>query len=210
MFLHFLLPTVLFQIEHSLASCVTRLFVPEGSDAGKGGGGVSSPSCVFSIHTVIAADTAGGGTWVGALEYSDPALLSLGEFHAPSMKPQTASRDCDMLAGISSRQLLQKQMLLVGGGDVVVSMKWFGWMQQWHVTYDDSSCCIFDGSTGQLLRHVKDSHSFPVPSLPSILAAPVVQAKSNRNNSNLIYVKNGSVLLVGVPLCIALVPQHIV
>jgi hypothetical protein len=91
-----------------------------------------------------------------------------------------------------------------------VSMKWFGWMQQWHVAYADSSCCIFDGSTGQLLRHVKDSHSFPVPSLSSILAAPMVQAKSSRSNSNIIYVKNGSVLLVGAPLCIAFVPQHIV
>lgn len=73
-------------------------------------------------------------------------------------------------------------------------MKWFGWMQQWHVTYADSSCCIFDGSTGQLLRRVKDALSFPVPSLSSILAAPQVRAKNSSINTR-IYVKNGFCVL---------------
>ncbi len=183
------------QVEHTLTSCVTRLFVPDGSDAGKGSGGGLSPSCFFSIHTVIAADTVGGGTWVGALEYSDPALLSLGALYAANLK-QSASHNSDLLSGISSRPLLQKQMLLVGGGDAVESMKWFGWMQQWHVTYADSSCCIFDGSTGQLLRRVKDSLTFPMPSLSSILAAPVVQSKASSSTRIGIHVKNGFSVLV--------------
>lgn len=185
------------QVDHVLASCVTRIFVPDGSDAGKEGGGVSSPSSCFSIHSVVAADTVGCGTWVGALERSDSALLSLGTLHAPNIKPKTSNlkHHSDFPSGISSRPLLHKQLLLVGGGEVVASMKWFGWMQQWHVTYADSSCCIFDGSTGQLLRRVKDALSFPVPSLPSILASPQVQAKNSSSRTR-IYVKNGFCVLV--------------
>jgi hypothetical protein len=99
--------------------------------------------------------------------------------------------------GVSSRPLLQKHMLLVGGGEGVTSMKWFGWLQQWHVTYADASCCVFDGFTGQLLRHVKDALSFPVPSLSSILAAaPASHAAGGSGSMPGIHVKNGCLALV--------------
>ena len=75
-------------------------------------------------------------------------------------------------------------------------MKWFGWLQQWHVTYADASCCIFDGSTGQLLRHVKDALSFPVPSLSSILAAAPAPPTKVIGSSLGIYVKNGYLVMV--------------
>jgi hypothetical protein len=69
----------LLHVDYSLASCIARLLVPDGSDLLSCRSGVGSPqSNCFSIHTVVAADTVGGGTWVGALEYSDPALLALG------------------------------------------------------------------------------------------------------------------------------------
>ena len=92
-------------------------------------------------------------------------------------------------------------MLLVGGGDSVASMKWFAWMQQWHVTYADASSCIFNGTTGQLLRRVKDSISFPTPSLPSILAASSagsIKSYSGGGSSSkiAIYVQNGFIVLV--------------
>jgi hypothetical protein len=92
-------------------------------------------------------------------------------------------------------------MLLVGGGDSVVSMKWFAWMQQWHVTYADATSCIFNGTTGQLLRRVKDSMSFPTPSLPSILAsspAGKIKCSSGGGSSSKIgiYVQNGFTVLV--------------
>ena len=167
--------------------------MPDGSDLAGGAAACLPQSSSFSAHTVIAADSQGGGTWVGALEYSDPALLALGT--SPAAQPQTPNHGFS--AGVSSRPLLQKQMLLVGGGEGVVSMKWFGWLQQWHVTYADASCCIFDGSTGQLLRHVKDAHSFPVPSLSSILAAaPEPQTKSSSSSRQGIFVKNGFVAMV--------------
>lgn len=91
----FLFSTLSRQVDHVLASCVTRIFVPDGSDAGKEGGGVSSPSSCFSIHSVVAADTVGCGTWVGALERSDSALLSLGSLNAkayktPNLQSQTS------------------------------------------------------------------------------------------------------------------------
>ena len=97
-------------------------------------------------------------------------------------------------------------MLLVGGGECVVSMKWFAWMQQWHVTYADATSCIFNGTTGQLLRRVKDSISFPTPSLPSILAAsPAGNIKcssgSGSSSKNGIYVQNGFNVLVCADVC---------
>jgi hypothetical protein len=70
------------QLERALALRVTRLFVPDGCDSGGLGVGGSPQSSSFSIHTVVAADSAGGGTWVGAFEYSEPALLAIGMFPA--------------------------------------------------------------------------------------------------------------------------------
>jgi hypothetical protein len=94
-------------------------------------------------------------------------------------------------------------MLLVGGGEGVVCMKWFGWLQQWHVTYADASCCVFDGCTGQLLRHVKDALSFPVPSLSAILAAvPEPRAAGSSGSKPGIHVKNGCILLVRAAIAV--------
>ncbi len=70
------------QLERALALRVTRLFVPDGCDSGGLGVGGSPQSSSFSIHSVVAADSAGGGTWVGAFEYSEPALLAIGLFPA--------------------------------------------------------------------------------------------------------------------------------
>jgi hypothetical protein len=84
--LQLLLSPTLLQVERALALRVTRLFVPDGCDSGGLGSGTSPQSSCFSIHTVVAADSAGGGTWVGALDYSDPTLLALGLFPAPNFK----------------------------------------------------------------------------------------------------------------------------
>jgi hypothetical protein len=66
------------QVYFAHASRVTRLFIPDGCDAAGGGKCGSSQNSSFSVNTVVAADSVAGGTWVGALEYSDPALLALG------------------------------------------------------------------------------------------------------------------------------------
>ncbi len=67
------------QVHFAHASRITRLFVPDGGDvAGTVKGGSSSQNSSFSVNPVVAADSLGGGTWVAALEYGDPALLALG------------------------------------------------------------------------------------------------------------------------------------